>query len=111
MGTVHYNGPPETERPCVICLMRGKYAQLEAYKSEVDEALKADAGEEVWIPWPPGIKIYSGYYRAVPGDAPGLGIVDGLCWDHVAGFGTPLPAGPALDVTTQLPPGLLKGSR
>jgi hypothetical protein len=113
MGTVHLNGPPDPpgERWCVACLMAAKQAQWEAYQSDIEKALAADDATVKWIEWPPGpVTMRAGEYRAVCGDFPQLGVLDGLCWDHVAGFKA-APAPLPLDTTTKLPPGLLKGKR
>lgn len=108
MGTVHLVGPAEPAGKCVFCLAAAKQVQWEQYQDEIKAGFAAPGDTTVWIPWPPGLdkQIGDGLYRAVPGDAPGLGVVDGLCWDHVAGLGarSNLAAAPG-----PLPPGLMKG--
>jgi hypothetical protein len=107
MGTVHFNGPNDPDGKCVICLMHAKQAQWEMHQDEVKAAIAASGEKQVWIPWPSGLVILDGPYRAVPGDAPQMGLVDGLCWDHVAGL---KPARPTfLETPGVMPPGLLKG--
>lgn len=108
MGAVHLNGPDPGGRPCPMCLMAAKQHQWERFQEQIKAGFAQPADQETWIPWPAdGPKILAGMYRAVPGEAPQLGIVDGLCWDHVAGFGASRP--PALLDGKGIPPGLLKG--
>lgn len=112
MGIVHLSEPPPFDyRPCVLCLSAAKQAQWETFSEMIEGSLKADDDTVTWVPWlasPPLIR--EGNWRAVPGDAPQLGVIDGLCWDHVAGFGRPKLRAPLLD-GAGLPPGLLKGRR
>jgi hypothetical protein len=108
VGTVHLTGPGEPRGKCVFCLAAAKQVQWDQYQDQIRAGFEAGGDKVTWIPWPPGLDkmILDGPYRAVPGDAPGLGVVDGLCWDHVAGLGqrSGLAAAPG-----PLPPGLIKG--
>lgn len=111
MGTVHLNGPPDPEGLCPMCLMAVKQVQWEMYQDEIKAGYEASGEKTTWIPWPEALTILPGRYRAVPGDAPGLGIVDGLCWDHVAGVREREAMPSLLAANGPLPPGLMKGKR
>lgn len=115
MAQVIMLGPPAHTRWCVICLMAAKQKQWETYQDQIEAGYKAPAdGKPVVIPWPDVLtrELFEGEYRAVPGEATMLGIVDGLCWNHVAGINPTSAEVKALDTTTRIPPGLLgKGSR
>jgi hypothetical protein len=107
MGVAHLIGPGDTEGKCVICLMLAKQAQWEMYQDEL-KAAHAASGEVVrWLAWPSGLdaQILDGPYTGVPGEAPQLGVVRGLCWDHVAGIGRPK----VQHIAAPMPPGLMKG--
>jgi hypothetical protein len=114
MGTVHLVEPADPGfRPCPLCLMAAKQYQWSLYQEMIEGFLKdADDKAAKWIPWPDGGPlIREGSWRGVPGDAPNLGLVDGLCWDHLAGFDpNPKPASGLLD-GAGLPPGLLRKGR
>lgn len=112
MGTVHLVGPADARGKCVFCLARAKQTQWEQYQDEIRAGHEAGGDMVVWIPWPAALdkEIMDGPYRAVPGDAPHLGVVAGLCWDDVAGLGQPKTSGLA-PANGPLPPGLLKGPR
>jgi len=104
------NGPPPGAW-CLACLMDAKQRQWEMYQAEIQAgyAASGDAKPAV-IPWPEALtrELGEGAYRAVCGEIPALGIVDGLCWNHVAGINPSQPDVGALDTQTRLPPGLLK---
>ena len=110
MGTVHLNGPDLGGGECVICVSQAKQRQWERYQKDIEAGLSAPADETAWIPWPADLdkQILDGRYTGVPGDAPSLGVVRGLCWDHVAGIN---PSGSPSSLITggPLPRGLLKG--
>jgi hypothetical protein len=111
MGTVHLNEPAldPADRPCFICLSVAKQFQWELYADLIEEGLKAPAKETAWIPWPSNAPpIRPGNWRGICGDAPQVGVTDGLCWDHLAGIGVPKPPSPLVDGSA-IPPGLLKG--
>jgi hypothetical protein len=115
VAQVIMNGPPDSnaEPWCPVCLMNAKQKQWEAYAYDIKAGYDAPAGgSPVVIPWPAALtrELFAGRYRAVCGDTPMLGIIDGLCWDHVAGI-NPTAVPPQLDTQTKLPPGLLKGKR
>lgn len=113
MARVILNGPPPLERWCPLCLMDAKQKQWEMFQKRIQDGYAASGDTDpVIIRWPDVLtrELCEGAYRAVPGDAPMLGIVDGLCWNHVAGTNpTEMPA--QLDTQTKIPPGLLKGKR
>lgn len=115
MGRVIINGPPPGRQWCVICLTEAKQKQWEAYQSQIQHGyeMPADAPVTV-IPWPDGLtkELQEGAYRAVSGEAPMLGVIDGLCWNHVAGSSpSPAPDPRQLDTQTKLPPGFIKRGR
>ena len=111
MGTVHMNGPASPEGVCPFCLMQAKQVQWEMYQEEIKAGYEASGEKTTWIPWPAALdgSLLEGRYLAVAGDAPHLGLVGGLCWDHVAGVREPKPADSLLRADGALPPGLLKG--
>ncbi|HLM89242.1 MAG TPA: hypothetical protein VK284_09470 [Streptosporangiaceae bacterium] len=91
MGRVILNGPPPADDEaghCVICLMRAKQRQWQLNEDKIKDGYAASGEKLTVIPWPDGLtnELRAGWYRGVPGDAPQLGIVDGLCWDDVAGM-------------------------
>jgi hypothetical protein len=107
MALVHLVGPDDTTGKCVMCLAHAKQLQWNAYQGEIKAAHAAGGDRVQWLAWLPALdkEILDGPYRAVPGDAPQLGVVDGLCWDHVAGIGAPAPPSPVI------PAGLIPGKR
>lgn len=112
MGRVLMNEPPAGDW-CVACLMIAKQEQWVMYQDEIQAGYEASGEELKVIPFPPALakEMQVGRWRAVCGEFPQLGIVDGLCWQHVAGGRAPRPVqpqAPALDTTTKLPPGLMK---
>lgn len=111
MGVVHLNGPEDPRGKCVLCLARAKQVQWEQYQDDIKAGYAAPAEKVTWIPWPAALdrEILDGPYRAVAGDAPHLGIIDGLCWDDIAGFGQ--PKGSIVSANGAIPPGLLKGKK
>lgn len=116
MAQVILIGPPDAARPwCPVCLMAAKQKQWETYQAEIQAGYAASGDSKpVVIPWPEALtrELFESQYRAVCGDLPMLGIVDGLCWNHVAGINpTQAETPPALDTTTKIPPGLLRKGR
>jgi len=112
MARVIMNGPPPGDW-CPICLMDAKQRQWEAFQDDIQKGYDADAdADPVIIPWPAALtkEMLRGDFRAATGEAPSLGIIDGLCWNHVAGI-NPSPAPAGLDTTTKLPPGLIKRTK
>jgi len=109
VGTVRLNGPALADGKCIMCLARAKQVQWEQYQDEIKAGYEAPGDKVTWIPWPAALdkEIADGPYRAVPGDAPQLGVVDGLCWNDVAGLAQPQPP-QRLAVP---PPGLIPGRR
>lgn len=109
MGRVTMNGPTPGDH-CIICLMDAKQRQWEMYQAEIQAGYAASGEKLAVIPWPDALtrEIGRGHYRAVSGDAPGMGIIDGLCWNHVAGINPTAPDMSQLDTQTKIPPGLLK---
>lgn len=113
MSEVWLNEPPDPpgDYPwCFMCLHHAKQAQWEAFGSDIEAGKASEKPGKVCIPFPAGVKLREGRFRGVPGDAQFLGVQAGLCWDHMSGTGKP-DMGPALDTSTRLPPGLLKGKR
>lgn len=113
MAQVIMNGPPDCPdgRWCPACLMDAKQKQWEMYEHEIQMGYGAPATDKpVIIAWPPALnrEIHAGYYRAVNWDLSMLGLIDGLCWNHVAGTNPTKADVPQLDTQTKLPPGLLK---
>ena len=95
MGRVIINGPPPGNW-CLACLMTAKQRQWEAHQGEIQAGADKGGDELTVIPWPEGLtnELAHGDYRAVCGEFPHLGVVDGLCWAHVAGINpAPMPAG------------------
>ena len=116
MAQVILNGPPDCPdgRWCPVCLMAAKQKQWETYADDIKAGYDAPAEHgKVVIGWPAALtrELFTGWYRAVCGDLPMLGIVDGLCWNHVAGINPTSADVPQLDTQTKIPPGLLKGKR
>lgn len=116
MAQVILNGPPDCPdgRWCPVCLMQAKQRQWETYQHEIQMGYGAPATDKpVVITWPPALtrELFAGWFRAVSGDLPMLGIIDGLCWSHVAGINPATADVPQLDTQTRLPPGLLKKGR
>jgi hypothetical protein len=114
MGRVIMNGPPDCPDGhwCPACLMNAKQRQWEQYQDEIKAGHDASGEKLKVIEWPAALtrELQAGRYRAVCGEFPGVGMIDGLCWDHVAGI-NPTPAAmeaPVLDTTTRLPPGLVR---
>lgn len=113
MGRVIYNGPPEPpigKRWCPACLMDAKQRQWELHQDEINAGHAKGGDELTVIPWPRGLtqELSFGEYFAVCGDFPNVGMIDGLCWSHVAGINPSPPPGAELDTTTTIPPGLLR---
>ncbi len=109
MGTVHLVEPPEYDgNPCFMCLMAAKQHQWDLYNEPIEAGLAKPDSEVTWIPWPakPPV-IREGSWRGVPGDAPELGVCEGLCWDHLAGY-KPVRVSTLAD-GKGVPPGLLRG--
>lgn len=115
MGRVIMNGPPDAPGAalgtgwCVVCLMAAKQKQWETWQTQIQAGYAAPGdAQPVVIPWPGALtaELSEGLYRAVSGEVPMLGVVDGLCWNHVAGI-NPTQAPSGLDTTTKVPPGLL----
>ena len=113
MGIVHLTGPPDCPdgRWCVACLMDAKQKQWEAHQEKIQAGYAAPGDQVTWIPWLTALtpELRPGVYRAVSGELPMLGVVDGLCWDHVAGTNPTRAPGSLLEPATKLPPGLRKG--
>lgn len=112
MGDVRMNGPDPVKAhgACVLCLARAKYAQYDRHREAIEKHRAAEGDELIYIPWDADLdkQLRPGPYRAVPGDAPHLGIVEGLCWDDVAGAQAPAQASNLLR-GGPVPPGLMKG--
>lgn len=113
MGRVIMNGPLPNRDWCVACLMDAKQKQWEQYQDEIQAGWAAPGDKVTVIPWPEGLtnELAEGPYRAVCGDLSMLGIVDGICWRHVAGTNPSETPGSLLEARGQIPPGLLKGGR
>jgi hypothetical protein len=114
MGAVYMHEPPPCPdgRWCAACLMAVKQKQWEAFQDRIQAGYDKGGDEQTWIPFPSALagELREGSFRAVCGEFPSLGVIEPLCWDHVAGINpTRAPAG--LDVTTRVPPGLLKGKQ
>ena len=112
MGRVIMNGPPDapdTAGWCVTCLCLLKQRQYSAFEDDIKAGLEKPGDELTVIPWPPGLmkELRLGEYRSVPGNAPQLGVVEGLCWDCVAGL-QPAHQSRLVD-GAGIPAGLLKG--
>ena len=102
------NGPADPFGKCPFCLMQAKQVQWEQYQDDIKAGYQASGEKVTYIPWPAALdaRLMDGIYRGVPGDAPHLGVMDGLCWDHVAGV---REQGPLIAANGALPKGLLKG--
>lgn len=114
MAQVILNGPPPGNW-CITCLMdaKQKHWEMSQVQREAGYAAPAD-GPPVVISWPAALtrELFPGDYRAVCGELPMLGVIDGLCWNHVAGTNPTNAEVPVLHTSTRLPPGLLgKGKR
>lgn len=81
------NGPPPGNY-CLACLMTAKQRQFEAHGGDIEQGYANGGDELTVIPWPPGLTSELGpaEYRAVCFEFAQLGVVDGLCWTHVAGI-------------------------
>lgn len=115
MGRVLMNPPPDCPDGswCPACLMIGKQQQWEMFQDEIQAGYEASGEKLKVIEWPRALTddLQPGRWRAVCGEFPSLGLVDGLCWGHVAGGRAPQPVqpqAPALDTATKLPPGFIK---
>lgn len=90
MGRVVMNGPPELPNSqwCVACLMDAKQRQWEQFADEIQAGYAASGEKLTVIAWPDALtkELQAGIWRAVCGDFPQAGIVDSLCWTHVAGI-------------------------
>lgn len=114
MGIVRLNGPPDAPggtRWCPICLMRAKQKQWEISADDRAAGDQAPGDKVTIIPWPAGLtaELQAGWYRGVAGSYPMLGVIDGLCWDDLAGIepSEPVPESPPLlQANGPLPPGL-----
>lgn len=113
MGTVILNGPPECPNGgwCLSCLMDAKQRQWEAFQEEIKAGYEADADKVKIIPWPVGLTkaLFVGIYRAVAGDYAQLGVVEPLCWTHVAGLNPTEQERPELLAGRMVPPKLPSG--
>ena len=110
MAQVIMNGPPEG-RWCPLCLMDAKQKQWEMNEDAIKAGYDAPATDKpVVIGWPAALtrELHEGAYRAVNWELSVLGLIDGLCWNHVAGTNPTSAEVPMLDTQTKLPPGLLK---
>ena len=112
MGRVIMNEPPPGDW-CVACLMLAKQEQWVMFQDEIQAGYEASGEKLKVIEFPAALakEMNPGRWRAVCGEFPMLGVVDGLCWQHVAGGQAPQPVqpqAPVLDTTTKLPPGLVK---
>lgn len=112
MGRVIMNGPPECPGGydwCVICLCEAKQKQWHLTQDEQAAGLAASGEKTTAIAWPAALtkELNQGTYRAVAGSAPQLGVIDGICWDHVAGL-QPMHQTSLVD-GQGLPAGLIKG--
>lgn len=97
------NGPDPDRQDCLACLMDGKQRQWEMFEDKIKAGLDApgDAAPAV-IPWPRILDddIRPGQYRGVCYDFPQMGIVDRLCWNHVAGINPTTPEDSAAGLST-----------
>jgi hypothetical protein len=87
VGRVIMNGPPPGNW-CLACLMTAKQRHWEANQDDFDKAAAAGGDKLTVIPWPEALtrEIREGIYRAVCGEFPSVGVVEPLCWNHVAGI-------------------------
>lgn len=115
MAQVIMLGPPAHTRWCPVCLMAAKQKQWEMFTDEIQAGYAAPAdGRPVVLAWPEALtrELFEGEYQAVSADVSMLGLIDGLCWNHVAGINPTSAEVSALDTTTRIPPGLMgKGTR
>lgn len=98
MGRVLLNEPPPCPNGqwCPACLMIAKQVQWATYQDDIQAGYEKSGDELTRIPWSPALtmELNSGHYTAVCGEFPSLGIVAGLCWQHVAGGRAPQPVQP-----------------
>jgi hypothetical protein len=89
MGRVIMNGPPDCPDGawCPACLMIAKQMQWEASQEAIEAGYAASGDKLTVIPWLNALtaELQPGRWRAVCGEFMQLGLVDGLCWGHVAG--------------------------
>lgn len=113
MGRVIMNGPPPGRNYCIACLMQAKQRQGEAHQDDIQKGHAKGGDELTVIPWPAGLtaELLEGDYRAVCGDFPAVGVVDGLCWSHVAGINPSPVEASRLDVPPGLSPAGRRGRR
>ncbi len=112
MGIVHLNGPPDCPSArgwCIICQMRAKQKQWEMSEIARQAAYDSPGDQVKYIAWPAVLtqELQAGDYRGVAGEYPMLGIIDGICWDDMAGVEpTTAPVPTLLQANGPLPPGL-----
>ena len=116
MATVHLSEPPDCPdgQWCIVCLMDAKQKQWETHQDKIQEGYAAPGEAVIWIPWIPALtkELRAGRYRAVSGEVPMLGVVDGLCWDHVAGTNPTTAPSSLIPAGGRLPPaGLRRGGK
>lgn len=95
---------------CIACLMDAKQKHWEMSADARKAGYEAPASDKpVVIGWPAVLdrELLDGPYRGVCGELPMLGVVDGLCWNHMAGTNPADAEVPVLDTHTRIPPGLL----
>lgn len=114
MGQVLMNDPPVCPdgQWCPACLMIAKQQQWETHQDEIQAGYEASGEKLTVIPWLPALntELRTGRYRAVCGEFPQLGIIDGLCWQHVAG-GRPHQPQQQASPLVAAPAGLIKRKR
>lgn len=113
MGRVIMNGPPPDRGYCLACLMTAKQRQWEQYQDEIQAGYAVSGDKLVVIPWPDALtkEILAGDYRAVAYDFSSVGVVDGLCWGHVAGINPTESPASTLDTSAGLGPQHRRRSR
>jgi hypothetical protein len=88
MGKVIMNGP-EPSGKCIVCLMDAKQRQWEMFAEEIQAGYAAGGdAKPVIIPWSEVLdrEVQPGDYRGVCYEFSQLGVIEPLCWHHMAGI-------------------------
>lgn len=90
MARVIMEGPPPCGEDCgwcVLCISEVKMRHFQASQERI-KAGQASPMAMVRVPWQAILTaaLQPGRYRGIAGGAAHLGVIDGLCWDHIAGL-------------------------
>lgn len=110
MTQIRFNEPPDPpvgDVWCTFCLMLAKNKLLSAHKADLEKLANDGRDDKVhWVPWDDKLFLMPGRYTGLS-DMPQLGMLENLCWTHLAGIKmskmSPLAQGGGR------PPGLIRG--